>query len=112
MVQATTIGQAIQAADRGVDVIIAQGSEAGGYTGSISTMALVPQAVDAVSPIPVVAAGGIYDGRGIAAAFMLGAVGVNIGTRFLASKEAPLTTIGSEQSSRTLAERGVRIPPT
>ena len=90
MVQVTTVGQAIQAADRGVDVIIAQGSEAGGYTGTISTMALVPQVVDAVSPIPVVAAGGIYDGRGIAAAFMLGAVGVNIGTQFLASKEAPI----------------------
>jgi enoyl-[acyl-carrier protein] reductase II len=90
MVQITTVGQAIQAADRGVDVIIAQGGEAGGYGGTISTMALVPQVVDAVSPIPVVAAGGIYDGRGIAAAFMLGAVGVNIGTRFLASKEAPI----------------------
>ena len=90
MVQVTTVGQAIQAADRGVDVIIAQGSEAGGYAGSVSTMALVPQVVDAVSPIPVVAAGGIYDGRGLAAAFMLGAVGVNIGTRFLASKEAPI----------------------
>jgi len=71
-------------------VIIAQGSEAGGYGGAISTMALVPQVVDAVSPTPVVAAGGIYDGRGIAAAFMLGAVGVNIGTRFLASQEAPI----------------------
>lgn len=90
MVQVTTVGQAIQAAEHGVDVIIAQGTEAGGYTGSISTMALVPQVVDAVAPIPVVAAGGIYDGRGIAAAFMLGAVGVNIGTRFLASKEAPI----------------------
>jgi enoyl-[acyl-carrier protein] reductase II len=53
-------------------------------------MALVPQVVDAVSPIPVVAAGGIFDGRGIAAAFMLGAVGVNLGTRFLASEEAPI----------------------
>ena len=71
-------------------MIIAQGSEAGGYAGTVSTMALVPQVVDAVSPIPVVAAGGIYDGRGLAAAFMLGAVGVNIGTRFLASKEAPI----------------------
>jgi len=90
MVQVTTVGQAVQAAERGVDVIIAQGSEAGGFTGTISTMALVPQVVDAVSPIPVVAAGGIYDGRGIAAAFMLGAVGVNMGTRFLASKEAPI----------------------
>jgi enoyl-[acyl-carrier protein] reductase II len=90
MVQVTTVGQAVQAAERGVDVIIAQGGEAGGYTGTISTMVLVPQVVDAVSPIPVVAAGGIYDGRGIAAAFMLGAVGVNMGTRFLASKEAPI----------------------
>ena len=52
-------------------------------------MALVPQVVDAVSPIPVVASGGIYDGRGIAAALMLGAAGVNLGTRFIASKEAP-----------------------
>ena len=52
-------------------------------------MALVPQVVDAVAPIPVVASGGIFDGRGIAAAFMLGAVGVNLGTRFIASKEAP-----------------------
>ena len=90
MAQITTVGQAVEAADRGVGVIIAQGSEAGGYTGTISTMALVPQVVDAVSPIPVVAAGGIYDGRGIAAALMLGAVGVNMGTRFLASKEAPI----------------------
>ena len=52
-------------------------------------MTLVPQVVDAVSPIPVVASGGIFDGRGIAAALMLGAVGVNLGTRFIASKEAP-----------------------
>ena len=56
-------------------------------------MTLVPQVVDAVSPIPVVASGGIFDGRGIAAALMLGAVGVNLGTRFIASKEAP----GSEE---------------
>ncbi|MGB6270858.1 MAG: nitronate monooxygenase, partial [Pseudolabrys sp.] len=87
MVQVTTVAQAIEAAERGVDVIIAQGGEAGGYGGSVSTMTLVPQVVDAVSPIPVVAAGGIFDGRGIAAALMLGAVGVNLGTRFLASKE-------------------------
>lgn len=52
-------------------------------------MALVPQVVDAVAPVPVIAAGGIYDGRGIAAALMLGAVGVNLGTRFIASAEAP-----------------------
>jgi nitronate monooxygenase/enoyl-[acyl-carrier protein] reductase II len=70
-------------------VISAQGSESGGYCGDVSTMTLVPQVVDAVSPIPVVASGGIFDGRGIAAALMLGAVGVNLGTRFIASKEAP-----------------------
>jgi nitronate monooxygenase/enoyl-[acyl-carrier protein] reductase II len=93
MLQITTVAQAIQAAERGVDVIIAQGGESGGYCGEVSTMALVPQVVDAVSPIPVVASGGIFDGRGIAAALMLGADGVNLGTRFIASKEAP----GSEE---------------
>jgi enoyl-[acyl-carrier protein] reductase II len=85
MVQVTTVGQAIEAAKRGVDVIIAQGGEAGGYGGSVSTMVLVPQVVDAVAPIPVVASGGIFDGRGLAAALILGAVGANLGTRFLAS---------------------------
>src|SRR6266567_7631661 len=89
MLQVTTVAQAIQAAEHGVDVIIAQGGEAGGYCGEVSTMTLVPQVVDAVSPIPVVASGGIFDGRGIAAALILGAVGVNLGTRFIASKEAP-----------------------
>src|SRR5271167_853787 len=93
MVQVTTVAQAVQAAERGVDVISAQGSESGGYCGDVSTMALVPQVVDAVSPVPVVASGGIFDGRGIAAALMLGAGGVNLGTRFIASKEAP----GSEE---------------
>jgi len=83
------LDQALQAVERGADAISAQGSESGGYCGEVSTMALVPQVVDAVSPIPVVASGGIFDGRGIAAALMLGAVGVNLGTRFIASKEAP-----------------------
>ena len=90
MVQVTTVREAVQAARAGADVIIAQGGEAGGYSGSISTMTLVPQVVDAVTPIPVVAAGGIFDGRGLAAALMLGAVGVSLGTRFLASDEAPI----------------------
>lgn len=89
MVQVTTVAQAVQAAEKGADVISAQGSESGGYCGEVSTMALVPQVVDAVSPIPVVASGGIFDGRGIAAAFMFGAAGVNLGTRFIASLEAP-----------------------
>jgi nitronate monooxygenase/enoyl-[acyl-carrier protein] reductase II len=92
MLQVTTVTQAKQAAERGVDVIIAQGSEAGGYCGDVSTLTLVPQVVDAVSPIPVVAAGGIFDGRGIAAALMLGAAGVNIGTRFIASQESPASS--------------------
>jgi nitronate monooxygenase/enoyl-[acyl-carrier protein] reductase II len=90
MHQVTTVEEAVQAAEAGTDIIVAQGGESGGYSGSISTIVLVPQVVDAVRPLPVVAAGGIYDGRGLAAALMLGAVGVNIGTRFLASKEAPI----------------------
>ena len=89
MIQVTTVAQAMQAAERGADIIIAQGGEAGGYAGDVSTMALVPQVVDAVAPIPVVAAGGIFDGRGIAAALMLGAAGVNLGTRFIACRESP-----------------------
>ncbi len=90
MHQITTVQQATDAAERGVDVIIAQGGESGGYGGTVSTMALVPQVVDAVRPLPVLAAGGISDGRGLAAALVLGAQGVNIGTRFLAAKESPI----------------------
>jgi enoyl-[acyl-carrier protein] reductase II len=86
----TTVQQAREAAERGVDVIIAQGSEAGGFGGTVAGMALIPQVVDAVSPVPVIAAGGIADGRGLAAALVLGAQGINIGTRFLASWEAPI----------------------
>jgi enoyl-[acyl-carrier protein] reductase II len=88
MQQVTTVAQAVQAAERGVDIIVAQGGEAGGYGGCVATLVLVPQVVDAVRPLPVVAAGGIFDGRGLAAALVLGAVGVNVGTRFLASVEA------------------------
>jgi len=90
MHQVTTVQQAYQAAEAGVDIIIAQGSEAGGFGGTIASLVLIPQVIDAVSPIPVVAAGGIADGRGLAAALVLGAQGVNIGTRFLASNEAPI----------------------
>jgi nitronate monooxygenase/enoyl-[acyl-carrier protein] reductase II len=90
MHQVTTVQQAYQAAECGVDIIIAQGAEAGGFGGTISGLVLLPQVVDAVSPIPVVAAGGIADGRGLAAALVIGAQGVNIGTRFLASTEAPI----------------------
>ncbi|MEJ8733687.1 enoyl-[acyl-carrier-protein] reductase FabK [Mediterraneibacter sp. ICN-202921] len=71
----------------GADAIVAEGTEAGGHIGENTTMVLVPQVVDAVH-IPVIAAGGIADGRGIAAAFMLGAKGVQMGTRFVVTKEA------------------------
>jgi enoyl-[acyl-carrier protein] reductase II len=73
----------------GCDLVIVQGTEGGGHTGQLGLMAFLPQAVDAVGgKIPVVAAGGIFDGRGVAASFALGAEGVWVGTRFVASKEA------------------------
>ena len=78
------------AARAGVDVVVAQGSEGGGHIGIQSTITLVPQVVDAVGDIPVVAAGDIGDGRGLAAALALGADGVMMGTRFLATREAPI----------------------
>jgi enoyl-[acyl-carrier protein] reductase II len=88
--QVHTVAQAREAAERGADVIIAQGSEAGGQglAAGAGSLALTPQVVDAVAPIPVLLAGGVGDGRGLAAALTLGAAGVNVGTRFLASVEA------------------------
>lgn len=80
-----------QAVDCGVDVVVAQGWEAGGHVrGMVATLPLVPAVVDAVDPVPVVAAGGIADGRGLAAVLALGAAGAWIGTRFLASEEAAI----------------------
>lgn len=73
----------------GADALVAEGCEAGGHIGELTTMALVPQIVDAVT-IPVLAAGGIADGRGVAAALMLGAQGVQVGTRFLAAEECQI----------------------
>lgn len=73
----------------GCDAVIAEGGESGGHIGELNTMALIPQVVDAVH-IPVVAAGGIADGRGVVAAFALGASGVQLGTRFLLAKECPV----------------------
>lgn len=90
MQQITTVQQAQLAVEHGADIIVAQGGEAGGYGGVVSTLSLVPQVVNAVRPVPVVAAGGIADGRGIAAALVLGAAGVNLGSRFLASAESPI----------------------
>jgi nitronate monooxygenase len=74
-------------ADSGVDLLVAQGHEAGGHTGRVGTMALVPAAIDAAAPVPVIAAGGIADGRGVAAALAMGCPGVWVGTRFLATTE-------------------------
>ncbi|MGD0192016.1 MAG: nitronate monooxygenase family protein [Rhizomicrobium sp.] len=84
---AGTVRHARTAAAGGLDAVVAQGTEAGGHTGKIAGMALIPQVVDAVK-IPVIAAGSIVDGRGIAAALALGAQGVWVGTRFIASDEA------------------------
>jgi enoyl-[acyl-carrier protein] reductase II len=81
------VGHAVRAEEAGADAVVAQGTEAGGHTGEIGALALVPQVVDAVR-IPVLAAGGIVDGRGMVAALALGAQGVVIGTRFIASQEA------------------------
>jgi NAD(P)H-dependent flavin oxidoreductase YrpB (nitropropane dioxygenase family) len=80
--------EAGQVASDSADVIIAQGTEGGGHVGTMSTMSLVPQVVDMVGGVPVLAAGGIADGRGLAAVLMLGAQGALIGTRFLATPEA------------------------
>jgi len=83
------VKHAVAAVASGCDFVVAQGTEAGGHTGTVATMALVPQVVDAVGEqVPVVAAGGLYDGRGLAAALALGADGVWIGTRFIATPEA------------------------
>jgi NAD(P)H-dependent flavin oxidoreductase YrpB (nitropropane dioxygenase family) len=84
----STAAEARHAVECGVDVVVAQGWEAGGHVrGKVATMPLIPAVVDAVGPVPVIAAGGIADGRGLAAALALGAAGAWIGTRFLASNE-------------------------
>ena len=87
MVVCGAVKHAVKAEQAGCDAVICQGGEGGGHTGLVGTMPLVAQAVEAVK-IPVVAAGGLYDGRGLAAALSLGATGVWMGTRFIASTEA------------------------
>jgi enoyl-[acyl-carrier protein] reductase II len=100
IVQVQSVEQACRAAEEGTDIVIAQGAEAGGvggFGGRLSGVVLVPAVVDAVAPLPVVASGGISDGRALAAYLALGAAGVNIGTRFLASTEA---AVGDEWKDR------------
>jgi nitronate monooxygenase/enoyl-[acyl-carrier protein] reductase II len=109
--QVHTVQQARQAAERGVDVLIAQGSEAGGQglAWGVGALALLPQVVDAVRPLPVLAAGGIADGRGLAAALVLGAQGANIGTRFLASEEATAPAAWKQAILTAQSEDAVRF---
>ena len=83
-----TVRHARRCVDAGVDAVVAQGTEAGGHTGRVATFPLVPAVVDAVRPVPVAAAGGIADGRGLVAALALGASAAVVGTRFVATREA------------------------
>jgi enoyl-[acyl-carrier protein] reductase II len=109
MHQVTNVRQAEEAARLGVDILVAQGGESGGYGGSVAAMPLIPQVVDAVHPVHVVAAGGIFDGRGIAAALMLGADGVNLGTRFLASPESSIDAGWRDAILAAASEDAVKV---
>lgn len=98
------VRHAIAAVEAGCDIVVAQGTEAGGHTGQIATFPLVPQVVDAVGDrVPVVAAGGISDGRGLAAALALGADGIWVGTRFIATPEAR-SVVGYKDKLLAIAE--------
>ncbi len=90
MYMAGEVPEAVRGAEAGADFVVAQGTEGGGHVGWMASMPLVPMVVSAVAPLPVLAAGGIADGRGLAAALALGAEGVLLGTRFLATEESPL----------------------
>lgn len=90
MHMAGEVPEALRAAEAGADMIVAQGTEAGGHVGWMASLPLVPMMAKAVAPLPVLSAGGIADGRGLAAALALGAEGVLVGTRFMATPEAPI----------------------
>ncbi len=90
MHMASEVTEALRAAQAGADVLVAQGTEAGGHVGWMASLPLLPMMVRAVAPVPVLCAGGIADGRGLAAALALGAEGVLLGTRFMATIEAPI----------------------
>jgi NAD(P)H-dependent flavin oxidoreductase YrpB (nitropropane dioxygenase family) len=105
-------GQAERQRDAGVDIIVAQGHEAGGHTGQIGTMVLVPQVVDAVAPLPVLAAGGIASGRQVAAALALGAQGVWTGSVWLTTQEAETHPVVKEKFLRATSSDTVRSRAT
>src|SRR5262245_65030814 len=90
MHMAGEVSEALRAAEAGADVLVAQGTEAGGHVGWMASLPLLPMMVKAVAPLPVLSAGGIADGRGLAAALALGAEGVLVGTRFMETPEAPI----------------------
>lgn len=110
-----SVALAKRMAGLGASAVVAEGTEAGGHVGELTTMALVPQVVDAVD-IPVIAAGGIGDGRGVAAAFMLGAEGIQVGTRFLVAKECNVhqeyknMVIGAKDTSSVVTGRSTGHP--
>jgi NAD(P)H-dependent flavin oxidoreductase YrpB (nitropropane dioxygenase family) len=112
MALAGAVKHALSHARKGADVIIAQGYEAGGHTGTVGNFPLIPQIVDAVKPKPVVAAGGIADGRGVAAALALGAVGVWCGTAFLVSRECGIHPVYKKQILDGSSEDFVRTAYT
>lgn len=95
-------------ADAGIDLLVAQGHEGGGHTGRIGTMALLPAAIDAAGSVPVLAAGGIGDGRGLAAALAMGCVGVWVGTRFLATDEGGALDVNKQRILDSMDE-GTRV---
>jgi NAD(P)H-dependent flavin oxidoreductase YrpB (nitropropane dioxygenase family) len=110
MYMASTRPEAVRAAEAGADVIVAQGTEGGGHVGWMATSVIVPMVVTAVAPLPVLAAGGIADARGLVASLALGAEGVLLGTRFLATPEAPIhenfkqAIVASDGHDTTLTE--------
>ena len=95
-------------ADAGIDLLVAQGHEGGGHTGRIGSMVLLPAAIDAAYPVPVLAAGGIGDGRGLAAALAMGCVGVWVGTRFLATDEGGALDVNKQKIVQSTDE-GTRV---
>jgi NAD(P)H-dependent flavin oxidoreductase YrpB (nitropropane dioxygenase family) len=113
---AGTTAHAVKHAEAGADIIVAQGSEAGGHTGEVGTMVLVPEVVDAVSPVPVLAAGGIASGRHMAAAMALGAAGIWTGSVWLTTAEAETEPVVKQKflaatSSDTVRSRSITGKP-